>query len=72
MDPATITLIITFLDLLVKVEPGIVALVQEIRALIAKNPDSQRTLKQITDGTIQVSQATREQLAPLLALLQEN
>lgn len=60
-------MILSFLDLIVKLEPGIVALVLQVKALLKKDPEAQRTLKQITDGTIQVSQATRQQLAELIA-----
>jgi hypothetical protein len=67
MSAATITLILGILDLLVKAEPGIVALVREIKQTIANNGEVQQTLKQITDDTIQVSAETRAALAQLLS-----
>lgn len=66
MDPATIALIFQALDLAVKLAPEVVELVHEIKTAIAKNPDVMPSLKSITDGTIQVSDATLAALAPLL------
>ncbi len=66
MDPATIALVFQALDLAVKLAPEVIELVHEIKLAIGKNPEVVLSLKQITDGTIQTSQATRAALAVLL------
>jgi hypothetical protein len=66
MDPATIALIFQVLDLAIKEAPEVMILVQELKTALNKNQSVQGTLKQITDGTIQVSNDTLAILAPLL------
>lgn len=67
MDPITIAMIFQALDLAIKLAPEVRQLVHEIRVAIGRNPDVAVSLKEITDGTIQVSDATLAALAPLLA-----
>ncbi len=64
MDPATIALAIQALDLAVKLAPEVIALVEEIKAVIQKRHAG--TLAQIAAGTIRVDDETRAILAPLL------
>lgn len=66
MDPITVAMVFQALDLAVKLAPQVRSLVHEIRIAIGKNPQVTQSMKEITDGTVQVSDATLSVLAPLL------
>ena len=66
MSPATIALVFQILNLIIQEAPEMVSLVKTFEEAFGKHPNTQQTMKQITDGTIQVSDETLALLAPLL------
>jgi hypothetical protein len=66
MSPTTLALVFQILNLIITEAPEMVTLVKQFEADFGKHAATQQTLKQITDGTIQVSNETLAQLARLL------
>jgi hypothetical protein len=66
MSPATIALVFQILNLIITEAPEMVNLVKTFEVDFGKHTATQQTLKQITDGTIEVSNETLALLAPLL------
>lgn len=66
MTPETIALVFQILNLVIQEAPDMLKLVVEFKAALTNNAATQQTLKQITDGTIQVSAEALAVLKPLL------